>query len=83
MVDLDVEQGRPSREDNKHRCRIVKAKNGKIRMSLIQDYLEGRTDFNTGLLEAISKRLSAPSMFYYLRFQIFLIICYVRPPQSN
>ena len=58
LVDLDAEEGRKPREgrENQHRVRIAKASNGKIRMSLIQAYLDGTVEFDTHLLEAISKR---------------------------
>lgn len=35
--------------------RIVKAKNNKIHLHLIRDYLDGKSDFNNGILEAISE----------------------------
>ena len=56
-VDLDKERGRPIREDrpNRHVVLIRKARNQKIRMAALQGYLEGKSDFNTSVLEAISK----------------------------
>ena len=56
-MDLDAEKGqtpRPGR-DNKHNVRIGKAKNDKIYLSVIADYLEGRCDMNNSIIEAISK----------------------------
>ena len=59
QVDLDAERGqvpRPGRE-NRHNVRIVKAKNDKIYLSVIKDYLDGKCDMNNTVLEAISKKV--------------------------
>lgn len=55
-VDLDKEKGQPSRadRDNTHMVRIQKAKNDKIHLSNIREYLDGKCDFNNGILEAIA-----------------------------
>ena len=56
-VDLDQEQGqtpRPGRE-NKHNVRVVKAKNDRIYLSIVRDYLDGKCDMNNDVLEAISR----------------------------
>ena len=56
-VDLDVERGRDVREDrpNKHRVRIVKAKNDKINLAIVRAYLDGKCDFDNAIVEAISE----------------------------
>ena len=56
-VDLDAERGRQSKpgRENHHSVRIEKAKNDKIYLSVLRDYLDGKCDFNNGILEAISK----------------------------
>lgn len=57
QVDLDAEEKRAARpgRENKHMVRISKAKNNKIYLSVVRDYLDGRCDFNDGILEGISK----------------------------
>ena len=59
-VDLDAEKGRKPRDDkdkdkNTHRVAIKFAK--KIRLETVRAYLEGKIDFDNGVLEGISKRL--------------------------
>ncbi|KAL6721013.1 Protein argonaute [Lecanora helva] len=55
-VDLDKERGREKKDDrpNIHRIRISKARNDKIHLAVVREYLHGRCDFNNGILEAIS-----------------------------
>ena len=55
MVDLDEEKKKEPRKgrENTHRVRIAKTK--RIHLSVVQDYLDGRTNFNEGILETISK----------------------------
>lgn len=61
IVDLDVEKGqtpRPPREgqkarENKHRVAIKFAK--RIQLATVRAYVEGKTDFDNGVLEGISK----------------------------
>ncbi len=57
QVDLDAEKGQQSRggRDNKHSVRIEKARNDRIYLSVVRDYLDGKCDFNNGILEAISE----------------------------
>jgi eukaryotic translation initiation factor 2C len=53
-VDLDGENGRqPSKsgKDNKHRF-LIKQTN-RVRLDVLMEYLQGRIDFNNGVLEAI------------------------------
>lgn len=55
VVDLDAEKGQTSREgrDNKHRVVIRFAK--KVQLASVRGYLEGKIDFDNGILEGISK----------------------------
>ena len=65
IVDLDAEKGqapRPPRDgqparDNKHRVAIKFAK--KIQLAMVREYLDGKTDFDNGVLEGISKDSSS------------------------
>ena len=58
MVDLDAERGRPPRKDkeNKHRVAIKFAK--KVQLATVRAYLDGKIDFDNGVLEGISMALS-------------------------
>ncbi|KAK4692655.1 eukaryotic translation initiation factor 2C, partial [Lecanoromycetidae sp. Uapishka_2] len=54
-VDLDAEDGRPPRgTPNIHRVVISNPKNKKINLAAIKGYLEGTTDFDISVLEAIN-----------------------------
>ena len=57
-VDLDAEKGQTSRKpgENTHRVAIKFAK--RIRLDTVRAYLEGRMDFDNGVLEGISETLS-------------------------
>ncbi len=64
VVDLDAEKGveprapnpaKPDERSNVHNVFIKKANNHGVNLHLIKDYLDGRSDFNNGILEAISK----------------------------
>ena len=57
---MNAEAGRPPRKgkegeirEDKHKVRINKAK--KVNLSVIKAYLEGKMDFDTSILEAISQ----------------------------
>ena len=58
-VDLDAEKGRTPRtdgkpeRDNEHRVVIRFAK--KVQLATVRGYLEGKIDFDNGILEGISK----------------------------
>lgn len=64
VVDFDAEKGkRPRVKDGKpqpdqHRVAIKLAK--KVQLSTVREYLEGKADFDKGILEAISKFITAP-----------------------
>lgn len=62
IVDLDAEKGQTPREnrENKHRVAIKFAK--KVQLATVRGYLEGKIDFDNGILEGISK---ASSLFPY------------------
>ena len=60
IVDLDAEKGvtpRPSKDgkprENKHRVAIRFTK--KLQLATVRAYLEGKMDFDNGVLEGISK----------------------------
>lgn len=55
VVDLDAEKGQTPREgrENKHRVAIKFAK--MIRLATVRAYLDGKIDFDNGILEGISK----------------------------
>ena len=60
LVDLDAEKGRIPRkpedaDKNKHRVVIKFAK--RIRLDTVRAYLEGKMDFDNGVLEGISETL--------------------------
>ena len=57
-VDLDAEKGQTSRKagENEHRVVIKFAK--KIQLETVRAYLDGKIDFDNGVLEGISKGLS-------------------------
>ena len=61
IVDLDAEKGQTPREnhENKHRVAIKFAK--KIQLATVRAYLDGKTDFDNGILEGISKASSSPA----------------------
>ena len=64
VVDLDAERGLTPRprtdggppKENKHRVVIRFAK--KLQLATVRAYLEGKMDFDNGVLEGISKALS-------------------------
>ncbi len=59
IVDRDAEKGQAPREggrDNKHRVVIKFAK--KVQLATVRAYLEGKIDFDNGVLEGISKASS-------------------------
>ena len=55
IVDLDAEKGQTPREgrENKHRVVIKFAK--KVQLATVRGYLEGKIDFDNGILEGISE----------------------------
>ena len=61
-VNLDEEKGLKPREnkpEDTHRVAIKFAK--KIQLATVRAYLEGKMDFDNGVLEGISKASSSPS----------------------
>ena len=80
-VDLDAEKGQKPRkpEDvdrNKHRVAIKFAK--KIRLETVRAYLEGKADFDNGVLEGISETLPLSAGKRTANaVQISLTICFV------
>ena len=58
IVDLDEEKGQTPKEgrDNKHRVAINFAK--KVQLATVRGYLEGKIDFDKGILEGISEASS-------------------------
>ena len=80
-VDLDAEKGRPPRkgdqaDSNKHRVAIKFAK--RIRLDTVRAYLEGKMDFDNGVLEGISKTLPLSTGKRTAdAVQISLTICFV------
>ena len=55
MVDLDAEKGQTPRpnHENKHRVGIKFSK--KVQLASVRAYLDGKMDFDNGILEGISK----------------------------
>ena len=64
VVDFDAEKGKRPRikegkpQPDQHRVAIKLAR--KVQLSTIREYLEGRADFDKGILEGISKFITAP-----------------------
>ena len=56
-VDLDAEDESRRRDgcENVHSVRIVKARNNRIHLNTIREYLDGKADFNEAVVEGISK----------------------------
>ena len=52
-VDMDVEKGRPSKGNNTHRVQVRPT--SQINLAELYAYLQGKTDFGSPVLEAISK----------------------------
>ena len=90
MVDLDAEKGQAPRVgrdgkaiENKHRVAIKFAK--KVQLATTRAYLEGKMDFDNGVLEGISKALCLlPNREIIANIvQISLITCCVKHLQSR
>ena len=57
-IKVDLDAGLPRRRngnDNVHHVKIIKAQNGRINLSTIKAYLDGKMEFDTPILEAISQ----------------------------
>ena len=81
-VDLDAEKGRKPGDKNKHRVQIKFAK--KIRLETVRAYLDGKMDFDNGVLEGISKTLpSSTGKRTADAVQISLTICFVSGRQRD
>ena len=54
VVDLDAEQGRQPRPGKENKHRIMIRRTHKIRFDVMDQYLQGKTSFDTSILEAIN-----------------------------
>lgn len=59
-VDLDAEKGQTPKEEHKNVHRIVIKYSKKIQLETVRAYLDGKIDFNNGILEGISKTSFTP-----------------------
>lgn len=56
-VDLDAEKGQAPRTNKPNTHRVVIKYSKKIQLETVRAYLDGKMDFNNGVLEGISKTL--------------------------